>query len=449
MRVLAGWLGALFYALGQGVLPAGRFGRALARQFLRQSLTFSPQHHRARSYLDYLLGVRDMEGGDPQAALPLLRRAAKALPADAAVRLDAAIVMTACGEYQSAEAEFNRLLQEHPRRVRNEPQLWFALAWSQLRLGQYSRCEATARRGAEAGAATVQLRLAALLAGFGNGTALDEEGLQQVLNTRPQLLPHLLEFVEQLVESHQASLASQLLQALPAAIQPDCLRLLAGSALNSERLEVARWALHRWKDSGASPVERLVLASELHLHEGRFKEAIALAREAVSMDSASARAQERLGEALLLGARLDEAYPAFEAALQGGSSSSLAAGVLALRLLEQGDLTGARSLFRSQRRGGALGCALANAATASLRLQEDRLPESLRCANLAWEQFSEQPSWGRQPVVCDLLTDALLHLLEALLARGTLLRKADLDNARELRENILSSPPARPTSLSK
>jgi tetratricopeptide (TPR) repeat protein len=433
-------MAGFFYALAQTVLPAGRPGRYLARGWLSQALWFSPHHDRARAYLDYLQGVRAMEAGDPDEALRLLRRAAKALPADPAVLLDAGVAMTIGGEWQAAESTLSGLLRDHPRRMRGERQLWFALAWSQLRLGRARAALETARQAAEAGSGTPGLHLVVLLAQLSATGALDAPALARLLRTQPALLTNVLEYAEQAAESQQASRADLLLSALPPDLLPHGLRLIAASALNGDRLEAARWALARWEATGADPARRLVLESELRLREQQPAAAVAAARAALEQQPGSAAAEEQLGEALLLSGRLEEAYGPFVEALAAGSPSALAAGVVALHLLEEGRHQDARQVFRRGRVGGALGCALAHAASGRLLLEAGNLPEALALATQSWQAYQDLPGWAGQPAARDLALSALQRLLDDwLLAAEQTGHVEDLPRARKLRREVAAS----------
>ena len=185
-----------------------------------------------------------------------------------------------------------------------------------------------------------------------------------------------------------------------------------------------------------------MLESELRLHEGKLEEAIARAREGVVLEETSASAQEQLGEALLLAGRLEEALPHFIEALGRGSLSALAGGVVALKFLETGKLPEARQVFRLQRRGAALGCALAHSATALIRLEENQPAESLELAHLAWREYSDLPAWADQPPVRALLLEALLRVLDSWLEQAPS-GDPDLGAARELRRQVAEGRPPR------
>ena len=233
MNVLSGWLGTLFYSLAQWTLPGGRLGRAMSRLLLRRSLAFAPHRERTHAYLNYLQGVQAMERGDPETALRLLRRAARALPGDPAVRLDAAVALTISGKWDTAETALLKLLQEHPQRMSGERQLWFALAWSQLRLGRHTQALQTARQAAEAGVGTPHLRLVTLLAELAATGTLEADRLSALLRSQPSLLGNVLEFAEQLAATRRIPRADSLVRSLPPNLLPHSLRLLATSALNT------------------------------------------------------------------------------------------------------------------------------------------------------------------------------------------------------------------------
>jgi Flp pilus assembly protein TadD len=268
-------------------------------------------------------------------------------------------------------------------------------------------------------------------------SALDAPSLARLLRSQPALLTNVLEYAEQAAESQQAARADLLLSALPPDLLPHGLRLIAASALNGDRLEAARWALSRWEGTGVEPARRLVLESELRLREQKPAEAVAAAQAALEQQPGSAAAEEQLGEALLLSGRVVEACEHFVEALAGGSPSALAAGVVALHLLEEGRHQEARQVFRRSRVGGALGCALAHAASGRLLLEAGNLPEALALATAAWQAYQDLPAWAGQPAARDLALSALQRLLDDwLVAAEQAGHVEDLPRARKLRREV-------------
>ncbi len=434
------------YTLGQMVLPAGRPGRALARFYLQQALFFNPRHDRALGYLDYLRGVQQMDRGEPEEALRYLRRAVRALPHDAAVALDTGVAMTIAGEYEAAVHTLSRLLDTHPRRMSQEPQLWFALAWSQVRLGRYREALETARQGAEARAASPGLRLTAALARLGSSGKVEVEVLRGLLRAHPRLLSNLLEFLEQLAEGGKVALTETLLEALPPDLRPRSLRLVLLSSLNREALVSARWALDRLQTLGGRSLELLLLESELRLHEGKPGVAVKAARQAraeARTPAETATAEEQLGEALLLNGREEEAYGHFAEALGLGSASALAGGVVALRLLGQAKVEEARSIFRPARQGRELGVAYAHAATALILLETGHLPEAVALLEQGEEAFRSLPAWAAQRGVVQTLTGALTEGTQRALAAA---RAADSDELAQRSQRLLRRLTASPQS---
>lgn len=418
MNVLGSWAGAFFYGVAQLVLPAGRLGRCLARFFLRQSLFFRPRHEPAWGYSDYLTGILRLERGAPEEGVRLLRRATKALPQDPAVALDAGVAMTICGEYEGAVRLLEKLLSQHDR-MASERQLWFALAWSHLRLGHYTRAPQIAEEATAAAGGTAQLHLVSILGRLVTTSTLEQQALRGLLRSRPQLLSHVLEFTEQLAASGKTVAAEQLLQVLPEDIRSRSLRLLVSSALNGDLLEVARWALDQLTSTGAEAPAYLVLESELHLRQGDLPQALDCAERAVeSSPGNEAGAQEQLGQVLLLLGRAAEAYPHFVEALARGSASALTGGMVALRLIEQDRFEEARKVFRVERRGTELGCAYAHCAAGLVQLHEADLEEAVKLAQWAWDEYRALPDWAAQPAVRQQLTEVLSGLIEGCLTQA-------------------------------
>jgi tetratricopeptide (TPR) repeat protein len=431
-----------FYAVGQLVLPGGRLGRALARFFLRQALFFNPRHDRAVGYLDYLRGVQRMQWGDPDEGLRLLRRAMRALPGDPAVALDAGVAMTIAGEHEAAVTTLSRLLAGHQRRMSQEPQLWFALTWSLLRLGRYSRALDAAGQAAQAGAASPGVRLTAALARVGAGAAPETEVIQGLVRRQPRLLANLLEFTEQMAEAGKPAVAELLLEALPPDVRPRGLRLIALSSVNRDSLAAARWALDRLVATAGRTAEVLILESELRLHEGDLPAALRAAQEAVARaPGKDAAAEEQLGEVLLLSGREEEAYGHFVEAIAAGSPSALAGGVVALRLLEQGQAQEARQVFRLARQGAELGVAYAHAATALVLLDTGHLAEAVSLAEQADDAFRALPSWAAQPPVVRTLTATLARAARQCLTAAQQAADEDLIRRSERLLRRLTSPP--------
>ncbi len=432
------------YVLGQLVLPAGRLGRALARFFLTQALFFNPRHDRAVGYLDYLRGVQQMELGDPDEALVLLRRAMRALPGDPAVALDAGVAMTIASEHEAAANTLSRLLTTHPRRMSQEPQLWFALAWSYTRLGKYTQALETARQAAEARAVSPGLRLSVALARLGGGAGLETEVIQAVLRRHPRLLPNVLEFLEHLAESGKATAAESLLAALPESLRPRGLRLIVLSSLNRDSLAAARWGLdHLLAVAGRGP-QVLLLESRLRLHEGNPRAAIKTAQEALAQargPETEAPAEERLGEALLVSGREEEAYGHFAQALSLGSRSALAGGVVAQRLLAQGKVQDAQSVFLMTRQGTDLGVAYAHAATALILLETGHLSEAVSLAEQAWEASRTLPAWAAQPPVTRALNAVVTSAAQQALAQA---REANDEHLTKRAQRLLRRLTATP-----
>jgi tetratricopeptide (TPR) repeat protein len=422
-------LANFYYALGQTVLPAGRLGRRLAQSFFRQALFFNPRHDRAIGYLDYLYGVRQMEAGDPDEALRLLRRAMRALPQDPAVALDTGVAMTIAGEHEAAVTALTRLLSAHSHRMAQEPQLWFALAWSQARLGQFQGALQTAQEAAAARAVSPGLRLTAALAQIGAGDPPEVPVLRSLLRGHPRLLSNVLEFTEQLAEAGQTAAAEALLDALPPDLRPVGARLVALSSLNREALPAARWALELFAALAGRTTELLVLESQVRTHEGNLPAAIKAAQEAVAQPKAlgtTAAAEAQLGEALLLSGREEEAYQHFVEALGHGSPSALAGGVVALHLLAAGRTDDARKVFRLERQGADLGVAYAHAATALLLLDSGDLAEALALAEQSLEAFRALPPWAATPPVVGALTAALSSAGQASLRQAQAAHSDDL-----------------------
>ncbi len=448
MRILLGWLADLFYGLGQLALPGGRIGRAMARYFLHRCLSLNPGHERAQGYRDYLYGVWAVERGDPDAGLRLLRRAARALPQDPAVALDAGVALAICGQYEAAATTLSRLLQEHPHRLSGERQLWSALAWSHLRLRNYQQALETARAAATAGCASAQLRLVTLFANLACGDGFEAGVLAGLLRSHVRLLPNVLEFAEQMAEDDRPGLADQVLGALPADLQAHGLRLIASSSIHGRRWRAARWALARLQTFARERVAYLVLESELYLHEQQFPQALAAAEQAVAQaEPSTARgqrtgsglgaAEEQLGEVLLVMGRSEEAFPHFVRALAEGSLSALAGGAVALRLVEQGRIQEARQVFRFSRRGAELGVAYAHLATALILLEEGQTGEALNLTELAWEAYRDLPAWAAQPSVRETLSTYLRRLAQDLAERAEAASQPDLlTGARRLLRNL-------------
>ncbi len=409
------------------MLPAGRPGRALARFFLSQALFFNPRHDRAVGYLDYLRGVQRMEAGEPEEGLPLLRRAMRALPGDPAVALDAGVAMTVAGEHEAAVTTLTRLLAAPPRRMSSEPQLWFALCWSLLKLGQYTRVLETAAQAVEAGAASPGLRMVTALARVGTGAHPETEVIQRLVRGQPRLFGNVLEFAEQLAESQKPERADLLLETLPPTLVLRGLRLIALSSLNREALVAARWAIERLAEKTGPTTESLILQSELQLHAGNLPAALQAAQRAVAHTSPPEPvAEEQLGEVLLLSGREGEAYEHFVQALVGGSLSALAGGVVALRLLEQGRGQEAQQVFRVSRQGAELGVAYAHAATALVLVDTGHLAEAVSLAEQGAEIFRALPAWAAQPAVVHRLTTTLTRVGEQCLASARQAGEEDL-----------------------
>lgn len=409
------WLGAFFYAVAHLVLPGGRPGRCLARFFLRQSLLFRPRDESAWGYSDYLSGILLLERGTPEEGLRLLRRATKALPQDPAVALDTGVAMTMGGEYEQAVRLLERLLRDY-QRMASEQQLWFALAWSHLRLGHFTRAPQVAEQAATAAGGTAQLHLVSLLGRLVTTGVLEQQALRGLLQSRPRLLPQILEFTEQLAASGKTGAAQQLLQALPEDIRSRSLRLLIISALNGELLPAARWALNQLTSTAGEAPAYLVLESELHLREGNLPWALAVSERAVKLsEGKQAEAQEQCGEVLLLQGRAAEAYPHFVEALALGSTSALAGGVVALHLVEEDRWEEAHQVFRMERRGPALDCAYAHCATGLIQLHEGDLPEAVKLAQWAWDEYRALPDWAAQPAVREQLREVIAKLTEGCL----------------------------------
>ena len=410
MHLLLPPLAGFLYSMGQLVLPAGRPGRALARLYLRLALFFNPRHDRALGYLDYLSGVQQMERGDPEEALRSLRRAMRALPDDPAVALDAGVAMTIAGEHEAALNTLGRLLTAHHRRMSQEPQLWFALAWSHTRLGRYSQALEVTRQAAAARAVSPGLRLTAALARLGSTASLETDVVRGVLRGHPRLLPSVLEFIEQLAETGKSAAAEDLLETLPAELRPRGLRLIVLSSLNRDSLPAARWALDHLLAAAGRSSDALLLESELRLHEGNLPAAVKTAREALTearSPVATAAAEEQLGEALLVSGKEEEARAHFAQALSLGSASALAGGVVALGLLAQGKVQDAQSVFLLARQGTEFGVAYAHAATALVLLETAHLPEAVSLLEQAGEAFHALPAWAAQPPVSKTLTATL------------------------------------------
>jgi tetratricopeptide (TPR) repeat protein len=428
MRLLLSPLAGFHYALAQLVLPGGRPGRWLAGFFLRQALFFNPRHDRAVGYLNYLDGVRSMERGEPDEALALLRRAMRALPEDPAVALDAGVAMTIAGEHEAAVTTLSRLLGAHQRRMAQEPQLWFALAWSQTRLGQYQRALQTAQEAVAARAVAPGLRLTAALARVGAGEPAEPPVVRALLRHHPRLLSNVLEFTEQMAEAGQTAAAEALLEALPADLRPTGARLVALSSLHRESLPAARWAADRFSALVGRHPQALVLESQLRAQEGNLPAAVKAAQEALAAAPAAAAqppapgmtaaAEAQLGEALLLSGREEEAYRHFVEALSHGSPSALAGGVVALHLLAEGRGEDARKVFRMERLGADLGLAYAHAATALVLLDGGRVAEALALAEQSLEAFRALPPWAAPPPVVRALTAALTGAGQACLRQA-------------------------------
>jgi len=235
--------------------------------------------------------VLAVERGDSDEGLRLLRRAARVLPQDPAVALDAAVALAICGQYAAAATALSRLLQEHPRRLSGERQLWSALAWSYLRLGEYRQALETARQAAAAGCANAQLRLVTVFADLARGGGFEPRVVAALLRSHVRLLPNVLEFAEQMAEGGKPELADQVLGVLPRDLQAHGLRLIASSSIHGRRFRAARWALARLQALSGEQASYLVLKSELHLHEQDFPAALTAAEQAVAVAEKEASAK--------------------------------------------------------------------------------------------------------------------------------------------------------------
>ncbi|HXF66258.1 MAG TPA: tetratricopeptide repeat protein [Burkholderiales bacterium] len=330
-------------------LDAHRAGRlAEAKRIYEQILGINPRHPDAL----HLLGLAELQGGDPRKALALIEQALAEQPENWAFRANRAAALRALGRYREAFAAYEQMLPRAPE----DPQLALAAAGCLAQAGEPAQAEQRLRALAR--------RFPALAAvWFDLGNAVRDQGR-----------------LEEAAQHYRRALELD-------GSWPDAW-LGLGSALHGlERLAEAercfREALAR---APADARARFNLGSVL-IDRGRFAEAERECRRLLAATPEWAAAHSLLASALGHQGRLLDSLEPLRRACALDPEDARAAAALALALLQLGREEEAAALLPRLRGAGALAEEVHDA-LASAHLAAGRWSEG-------WRQYAHRVSRAR------------------------------------------------------
>ncbi len=385
-------LAKLLFWTAQGVMMVGRLGQQAAHQLLTLSTVLAPGDERTLGWLRYTSAVLASRRGDTARAVELLREASRLLPDNVAIQVNLGVALTMLNRYEQAIEVLERVLKTSSD-IELEASLWSALAWSYLRTGRYAKVATCQEQADEFGIKSPELQLIGELARGCQHGRLHPDVIGGCVAKRPRTLGMVLDFADWQARSGNRRLARKALGGLPREIQMRGLGIIASSALNDDNYETVLWAAAEYGKLAEHSAVPAMLRSEVALRRGAGQRAIEQAQRAVKLEPHNGRALEQLGRAHLLYGDREQAARAFVECLATGSDSALAGGVVAMALLSRDEVKKARLVFRSGRRGDALGCAYAHAAHALLMARQQRWDEAVKIAQFSWESVQDLPAW--------------------------------------------------------
>ena len=405
-------LGLLLYRLAHLILLFGPSGRAAARPLLAGAIRLQPDNRRARAYYDHSQALRLFPRGETAEALKLLKRAHRAVPDDEIVHLDWGIALTMAGHYDQAIGVLEQLGKDGERAV-HEQQLWSALGWAYLRTGRLPLAQTTAKQATEYGVATPEMQLIMSLSLLGEQGWIDKATIRGILGKRPHCLGMVLEFAFCLAQLGKRTEAQKLVKALPEGMQPRAWRIIARHSLNEDDAATAQWALTQFSGPEPDPAASILLVCEVAARDGSLAGAVASAHRATADRPDDAEVLAAAGRVMVLAGEREKAFQYMTTALANGSRDALAGGVVALHLLERGQVEDAKSVFAIQRTGDELACVYAHTATAWLLQARDELAEAVALAARACDMWDELPAWMATEAVRTEIIPRLIDVAES------------------------------------
>ena len=316
------------------------------------------------------------------------------------------------GHYDQAIGVLEQLGKDGERAV-HEQQLWSALGWAYLRTGRLPLAQATAKQAAEYGVATPEMQLVMSLSLLGEQGWIDKATIRGILGKRPHCLGMVLEFAFCLAQLGKRTEAQKLVKALPEGMQPRAWRIIARHSLNEDDAATAQWALTQFSGPEPDPAASILLVCEVAARDGSLAGAVASAHRATADRPDDPEVLAAAGRVMVLAGEREKAFEYMTTALANGSRDALAGGVVALHLLERGQVEDAKSVFAIQRTGDELACVYAHTATAWLLQTRDDLAEAVALATRACDMWDELPAWMATEAVRTEIIPRLIDVAES------------------------------------
>ncbi|MCD6352576.1 MAG: hypothetical protein J7M26_10695, partial [Armatimonadetes bacterium] len=381
-------------ALGRFLARLSPRAHSLAEPLLRRAAAETPK---AEAWLAYVEGLRASARGDEQEALAKLRAASVGLRDEAGVAVALALALANADQWEVAIEAGERALKFFEE-AGSWTQPWNMLAWSYLITGRYASVMELMQRMRDAGLSLAPVQLPVLLA---RAVLWDEEPpipvLRSLLRRSAGHEGAWLRFVEHLAETGgHDDLATMLLAQVPTSAAVSALERLAAKAAEANKPELVLWCANALRRLELAPELSLALASIASLAAGEDKAAATYARKAAELGPEQTAVQEHLALVWFLLGDETQARSAAAKALLLGSRDALCAGLVAVGLLEKGEVREARRLFVVQRLGYALGALVGHLAQAWIFAADGDASDLARVLGFAVNACRDLPAWTRR-----------------------------------------------------
>lgn len=367
---------------------------------------------RAAGWRQFTRAVLLSRAGDDQAALELLKAASTALPDEAEVAIALALAFANADDWERAIEAGERALKFYEQ-ASAEQQLWQMLAWGYLITGRYAQAREVLQRVREAGGSPVPLHLPLLIA---QAVAFDQDPpiaeVRALLSRYPRQAHPYWRVIEHLAASRRADLAVRLLSLLPTTAAIGAALTIARRAAERDDAESVLWAANALRRLELAPEVALATAALAALVAGNDEEALRYCADAAALGPDVPLVHERQALIYFLTGDEAKACAAASAALQAGSRDALCAALVAVALATEGRIQEARTIFRVQRLGDALGVVLGHLAQARLRAESGEPAEARRLIAAALQEAANLPQWQRRAAVVNWSVRQLDRLAE-------------------------------------
>ncbi len=424
--------------IARGLVAAARLfmglgwpGFALAKRLLSAAVARQGPRGPAAGWLAYCRSIEANRRGNHAQAMEQVRIASDLLPNEPGPAVAMALAWANLGEWQRAAEAAERALKFHEE-ASGAPALWQVLAWAHLIAGRYPMVIELLQRMRDAGMSADPIHLPVLLATAVMSGHVPLAELRPLLRRNPRALPPYTQFIEALSRSGKRdAVAHQLLAALPPPSAVATLEFVARVAEEEGAAERLVWAAEALRRLELAPERAMAMAAMAAAMAGNFDAAREYLQQATALGPDEPSVHVRAARVWLICGQVRQALSSATRAIMLGSPDALCAGMVALRLLEDGEPRKARRIFVAQRSGDAPGALLAHLAQAAIFAEYDEFDDAVRVLGMAVEEARDLPAWAANSLLPGLCAAALARIEQTCAGQ-----QAVLDAARRVREAI-------------